>query len=117
MKDERSCPTDQKCRTLAEGKSVVIFKLKIFKINISRLRILNFCVKIKLSKKFYKNHFLNKNNLLLLVIIFAIIIKIKNLKKYCWKIISEQTIGSLKWPLGANRQRRDQAGPPLMWAH
>jgi hypothetical protein len=28
MKEERSCPTDLKCQTLAEGKSVVIFKIK-----------------------------------------------------------------------------------------
>jgi hypothetical protein len=28
MKEERSCLTDQKRRTLAEGKSVVISKLK-----------------------------------------------------------------------------------------
>ena len=75
MKEERSCPTDQKCRTLAEGKSIVIFKFKIFKINISKIKNLIFCVKIKISEKFYKNHFLNKNNLLILVIIFAIIIK------------------------------------------
>ena len=51
--------------------------------------------KIKIFKKFYKNHFLNKNNLLLLVIIFAIIIKIKNLIKYCWKIKIEQAVGDL----------------------
>jgi len=69
---ESSCPTDQKCRTLAKGKSVVIFK---FKINISKIKILNFYVKIKILEKFYKNHFPNKNNLLILFIIFAIIIK------------------------------------------
>ena len=40
----------------------------------------------KIFEKSYKNHFLNKNNLLLLVIIFAIIIKIKNLIKFCWKM-------------------------------
>ena len=93
MKEERSCPIDQKCRTIAEGKSVVIFKT--FKINISKFKILNFYVKIKFFEKFYKNHFLNKNNLLLLVIIFAIIIKIKNSIKICWKIKNEQAVGSL----------------------
>jgi len=86
MKEESSCPTDQKCRTLAEGKSVVIFKFKIFKTNISMIKDLNFYVKIKIFEKFYKNHFLNKNNLLLLVIIFVIIIKIKNSINFCWKI-------------------------------
>ena len=38
---------------------------------------MNFYVKIKIFEKSTKNHFLNKNNLLLLVIIFAIIIEIK----------------------------------------
>jgi len=91
MKEERSCPTDQKCRTLAEGKSIVIFK---FKINISKIKILNFYVKIKIFETFYKNHFLNKHNLLLLVIIFAIIIKIKNSIKISWKIKNEQPLES-----------------------
>ena len=37
MNEERSCVTDQKCQTLAKGKSVVIFKFKIFKTNISKI--------------------------------------------------------------------------------
>jgi hypothetical protein len=86
---------DQKCRTLAKGKSVVIFKFKIFKINISKIKILNFYVKIKISEKSTKNHFLNKNNLLLLVIIFAINIKIKNSIIFCWKIRIKHVIGNL----------------------
>ena len=56
---------------------------------------MNFYVKIKIFEKSSKNHFLNKKNLLLLVIIFAIIIKIKNLIKYCWKIKIEQAVGDL----------------------
>ena len=81
---------------------------------------MNFYVKIKISEKFYKNHFLNKNNLLLLVIIFAIIIKIKNSIKICWKIKIGQTVGnlnetpmviSLKWPLATTYQRTGRAGP------
>ena len=86
---------DQKCRTLAIVKLVVIFKFKIFKTNISMIKNLNFYVKIKFFEKFYKNHFLNKNNLLLLVIIFAIIIEIKNSIKYCWKIEIKQAFGDL----------------------
>ena len=35
------------------------------------------------------------NNLLLLVIIFTIIKKIKNSIKICWKIKNEQAVGSL----------------------
>jgi hypothetical protein len=38
---------------------------------------------------------LNKNNLLLLVIIFAIIIKIKNAIKFCWKFKNDQGVGDL----------------------
>ena len=56
---------EPKCWILAEGKSVVIRK---FKINISKIKNLNFYVKIKIFENFDKNHFLNKNNLLLLVI-------------------------------------------------
>ena len=93
MKEERSCPTDQKCRTLAEGKLVVIFKFKIFKTNISMIKNLDFYVKIKIFKKFYKNHFLNKNNLLLLIIIFTIIIKIKNSKKIVGKSKMSKPLG------------------------
>ena len=59
------------------------------------IKNLNFYVKIKILEKFYKNHFLNENNLLLLVIIFAIIIKIKNSIKICWKIEIEHTIRNL----------------------
>ena len=82
---EWSCLMDKKYWTLAEGKSVVIFELKIFKINISKIKNLNFYVKIKILEKIHKNHFLNKNNLLLLVIIFTIIMKIKNSIKFCLK--------------------------------
>ena len=93
MKDDRSCLIDKKCQTLTEGKSVVIFKFKIFKTNISMIKNLNFYVKIKFFEKFYKNHFLNKNNLLLLVIIFAIIIKIKHSIKFVGKSKSGRPLG------------------------
>ena len=81
---------------------------------------MDFYVKIKIFKKNYKNHFLNKNNLLLLVIIFTIIIKIKNSIKICWKIKIEQAVVSLdetpmatnlKWPLATPCQRTGRAGP------
>ena len=82
---------------------------------------MKFYFKIKISEKSNKNYFLNENNLLLLVIIFAIIIKIKNSIKICWKIKIGQTIGnlnetpmviSLKWPLATTYQRTGRAGPP-----
>ena len=62
---------------------------------------------------------MNKNNLLLLVIIFVIIIKIKNSVKICWKIKIGQTIEnldetptviSLKWLLASTYQRTGRAG-------
>jgi hypothetical protein len=52
--EERSCPTDQKCTALAEGKSVVILK----KIQKKNLKISNFQ---NLKFKFYfKINFLEK---------------------------------------------------------
>ena len=81
---------------------------------------MNFYVKIKIFEKSHKNHFLNKNNFLLLVIIFAIIIKIKNSIKYCWKIKIKQAardldetpmFTGLKWPLATPCQRAGRAGP------
>jgi hypothetical protein len=61
---------DQKRRTLAEGKSVVISKFE--KNSSPRILKSNFlCQKIKIFKKSYKNHFWNENNLSSLVIIFV----------------------------------------------
>ena len=74
----------------------------------------------KIFEKSYKNHFLNKNNLLLLVIIFTTIIKIKNSIKNYWKIKIEQAVGDLdetpmvtglNWPLATPCQRIGRAGP------
>jgi hypothetical protein len=47
--EERSCPTDQKCTALAEGKSVVILK-KIQKKNFQNLKF----------KFYFKINFLEK---------------------------------------------------------
>jgi uncharacterized membrane protein YidH (DUF202 family) len=75
---------------------------------------LHFYVKIKIFEKTHKNHFLHKNNLLLVVIIFAIIIKIKNAINFYWKFKNEQaiedldetpTVIGLNWPLAATCQR------------